>query len=120
MPAGENLGEEGRAYHRAKNMKLWTGIFEESLALTNDDQFKAPSRVQEVHFWKTPPEILYSMPIEIRTSWNKFHALKNSIGSLNKSFRVDGYQYSLAAVTALGTVRAACQDLPLQSEIITS
>ena len=57
-------------------MKLRTGIVEEALALTDTNQAKASIRVKEVHLWQTPPEILYPMPIDIRTSWKKFHALK--------------------------------------------
>ena len=57
-------------------MKLWTGIVEEALDLTNAYQSKSSSRVKEGHLWQTLPEILYSMPIYIGTSWKKFHALK--------------------------------------------
>ena len=76
MLVGNNLGEEGHSYNRANHMKLCTGIVEDVLDFTNADQDKTSSRFKEVHLWQTPPEILYSIPIDIRTSWNKFHALK--------------------------------------------
>ena len=76
MIVGKKLGEEGHAYHRSKNMKLRTGFVEEALDLTEADQAKASSRVKEGHLWKILPEILYSMPIDIRTSWKKYHGLK--------------------------------------------
>ena len=48
----KNLGEEGHAYHHAKNIKLRTGIVEEALALTDADQAKASSRVKEGYWCK--------------------------------------------------------------------
>ena len=118
MLAGNNLGKEGHVYHHAKNMKLRTGIVEEALAHNNANQDKSSIHVKEGHLWKTRPEILHSMPIDIRTSWKKSHALKNSFGSLNKSCRVDGYRDVLAAVTAPSTVRATRQDLSMSIDRI--
>ena len=46
--------------------------------------------------------------------------LNNSIGSLKKSCRVDGYRDALAAVTESGMVRANRQSLSLTSDRITS
>ena len=57
-------------------MKLRTGIFEEALALTNANQAKASSRFKEGYLYQIPPEVLYSIPIGIRKSWKKFHALE--------------------------------------------
>ena len=57
-------------------MKLWTGIVEEALDLTHADKDKKSSRVKGGNLWQTLPEILYSIPIDIRTSWKKTHALK--------------------------------------------
>ena len=59
MLVGKNLVEQGRAYLSANNMKLWTGVFEAALAITDVDQAKASSRVKEGHLCQTPPEILY-------------------------------------------------------------
>ena len=59
MLVGKNLVEEGYDYNRAKNMKLWTGIVEEALALTYYDQAKASRCIKEGHWWQTPRDILY-------------------------------------------------------------
>ena len=46
MLVGKNLGKEGCAYNFEKNMKLWTGIVKEALALTDADQAKASRYVK--------------------------------------------------------------------------
>ena len=59
MLLGKKLVEEGHAYNRVNNIKLWTGVVEEALSLTNAKQSNYSGRFKEGNLWKTRPEIIY-------------------------------------------------------------
>ena len=101
-------------------MKLQTYIVEEALALTDAGQSKASSRSKEGFFGKIrlrsciQCQLILGYPGRHSILWN------NSIESLNKYWRLDGYQDALVPVTASGTLRSNLQYLCLPSEWISS